>query len=147
MQMTESEVLKDIFDAADQKAQIKICAQLNAVPEDEIKEILKKNGVDLRKLKTEKKKNIHGIKHKPHKMPYKKPEIIPAPPVAAEKQQKSENAAEKQQNDIDLTAAYQRVGVLLAERKKIDDELKSIRSKLSKLNELIEEGMHESTNC
>lgn len=82
MQMTESEVLRNIFDAADQRAQIKICAQLNAVPEDDIKEILKKNGVDLRKLKTEKKKNIHGINHKPHKMPYKKPEIIPAPPNA-----------------------------------------------------------------
>lgn len=80
MQMTESEVLRNIFDAADQKAQIKICAQLNAVPEDDIKEILKKNGVDLRKLKTEKKKNIHGIKHKSHKKPYKKPEIIPEPP-------------------------------------------------------------------
>ena len=69
MQMTESEILRNIFDVADQKAQIKICAQLNAVPEDDIKEILKKNGVDLRKLKTEKKKNIHGIKHKPHTNP------------------------------------------------------------------------------
>jgi len=146
MRMTDNEVKRNVLGAKNQKAQIQICADLNEVDKQMIIEILKEQGVDLRKLKGSTNRPAGTKPHKPHKK-YKKPEIIPAPPVAAEKQQKSENAAEKQQNDIDLTAAYQRVGVLLAERKKIDDELQSIRSKLSKLNELIEEGMHESTNC
>ena len=80
MQMTDGEVVLNIMQAKDQKAQISICADLNCCSEDRIKEILKKEGIDLRTLKTVKKQIDHGTKHKPHKKPYKKPEIIPGPP-------------------------------------------------------------------
>lgn len=80
MQMTDGEVVLNIMQAKDQKAQISICADLNCCSEDRIKEILKAQGVDLRTLKTVKKQIDHGTKHKPHKKPYKKPEIIPGPP-------------------------------------------------------------------
>lgn len=130
MQMTESEVLRNIFDAADQKAQIKICAQLNAVPEDDIKEILKKNGVDLRKLKTEKKKNIHGIKQKPHKTPYKKPEIIPCPPANA---------------DITVAQAcatlIARVAELAKQKKAIEKELEEIGAQIERVSDGIVEAL------
>ena len=80
MQMTDGEVVLNILQAKDQKAQISICADLNCCSEDRIKEILKKEGIDLRTLKTVKKQIDHGTKRKPHKKPYKKPEIIPGPP-------------------------------------------------------------------
>jgi hypothetical protein len=51
MQMTEGEIKTNILQAKDQRAQIKICAELNAVDEDEIKSILRMQGVDLRELK------------------------------------------------------------------------------------------------
>lgn len=51
MQMTESEIKANVLQAADQRAQVQICAQLNAVPVARIKEILKEQGVDLRELK------------------------------------------------------------------------------------------------
>ena len=79
MQMTDGEVVMNVMQAKDQKAQISICADLNCCSEDRIKEILKKEGIDLRTLKTVKKQIDHGTKHKPHKKPYKKPEIIPGP--------------------------------------------------------------------
>ena len=50
MQMTESEVKVNVLQAKDQRAQVKICAQLNAVGEDVIRDILRKQGVDLRRL-------------------------------------------------------------------------------------------------
>lgn len=80
MQMTDGEVVMNVMQAKDQKAQISICADLNCCSEDRIKEILKKEGIDLRTLKTVKKQIDHGIKRKLHKKPYKKPEIIPGPP-------------------------------------------------------------------
>ena len=123
MQMTESEVLKNIFDAADQKAQIKICAQLNAVPEDDIKEILKKNGVDLRKLKTEKKKNIHGIKHKPHKNP-------------ANAVKKSVNA-EPDPTAQALAVLYARVAELLKQRDTINEELVALNVQVNRISDVI----------
>lgn len=51
MEMTNSEIKANVLQAADQRAQVQICAQLNAVPVARIKEILKEQGVDLRKLK------------------------------------------------------------------------------------------------
>lgn len=65
MQMTESEVKANVLQARDQKAQVQICAELNAVPVEHIKEILKAQGVDLRKLKTVPKQQM--AQHKPHK--------------------------------------------------------------------------------
>ena len=124
MQMTESEVLRNIFDAADQKAQIKICAQLNAVSEDDIKEILEKNGVDLRKLKTERKKNIHGINHKSRKKPYKKPEIIPCPPANAEKKSP-------------LAELNERIDSLVRQRAGIDDEINYLKAELTKMIDML----------
>jgi seryl-tRNA synthetase len=68
MQMTDGEVVLNIMQAKDQKAQISICADLNCCSEEKIKEILKAQGVDLRSLKGAVKKNInHGIEHKTHK--------------------------------------------------------------------------------
>lgn len=62
MQMTDSEVKVNILQAADQIAQIKICAELNATTDEEIKKILKEQGVDLRTLKGHKEKKSYEPK-------------------------------------------------------------------------------------
>ena len=124
MQMTDGEVVMNVMQAKDQKAQIKICAQLNAASEDDIKEILKKNGVDLRKLKTEKKKNIHGIKQKPHKMPYKKPEIIPCPPANAEKKSP-------------IAELNERIESLIKQKAGIESEIEDLRAQLTKMIDML----------
>jgi hypothetical protein len=51
MEMTNSEIKANVLQAADQRAQIRICAELNDVSVDCIKAILKEQGVDLRELK------------------------------------------------------------------------------------------------
>ena len=131
MQMTESEVLRNIFDAADQKAQIKICAELNAVPEDTIKEILKKNGVDLRKLKTEKKRNIHGVKNKAHKNP-------------ANAEKNPTNASSEGITVAQACAALiARVAELKQQKADIDGELVAIHIELCKIDEAIGGGIAE----
>ena len=65
MQMTESEIKRNVLDAANQRAQVQICADLNEVKKDVIIEILKRNGVDLRKLKGKVEK--HLAESKPRK--------------------------------------------------------------------------------
>ena len=65
MQMTDAEIKRNVLEAADQKAQVKICAELNAVSEDVIREILKEQGVDLRRLRGGVSKRI--AETKPHK--------------------------------------------------------------------------------
>lgn len=64
MQMTDSEVKTNVLQAADQKKQVTICAQVNGVSPDKIREILKAQGVDLRSLKGVNKHIDHGAKHK-----------------------------------------------------------------------------------
>lgn len=77
MQMTDGEVVMNVMQAKDQKAQISICADLNDCSEENIKDILKAQGIDLRALKSEKKKRVAETKRH-----YKKPEILPGPPKA-----------------------------------------------------------------
>ncbi|MCR5707083.1 MAG: hypothetical protein K6G82_02290 [Ruminococcus sp.] len=126
MQMTESEILRNIFDAADQRAQVQICAELNDVPVDYIKDILKKNGVDLRKLRTAVKKQ--HIKRKP----YKKPEIIPCPPPKSK---------EEADNGVSLGAAFAaiiaRIAELTKQKKDIEDELNEISMQLNRADDVI----------
>ena len=57
MVMSDSEVIAKVLQAKDQKAQIKICAELNNTCEEEIRDILKAQGVDLRRLS----KNVKGV--------------------------------------------------------------------------------------
>ena len=50
MQMSEGESLRSYNEAKNQAAQVKVLAELNAVPDYRIVDILKKQGVDGRKL-------------------------------------------------------------------------------------------------
>lgn len=75
LDMTDEEIKRNVLGAANQKAQVKIVAELNATTEDVIRKRLKAQGVDLRRLRGAAKKHVAEAKRH-----YKKPEIIPAPP-------------------------------------------------------------------
>lgn len=91
MQMTDYEVKRNVLDAADQKAQIGICAQLNDVDESVIRDKLKSQSVDLRHLKGAVKKQ--HVERKPRTK-------------AANVEKKSANAEDKQPTSVgDAVAA------------------------------------------
>ena len=115
MQMTESEIKTNVLQAKDQVAQISICAQVNACSVDRIKEILKKQGVDLRTLKG--------------KMPtnrgwnWRKKPVKPVP-----------------DNDKTLLELFNRVNELTAQREAITSELLTIKAELIKMVSAIDGG-------
>lgn len=83
MQMTNDEIKVHVLQAKDQRAQIRIEAELNAVDEEEIKSILREQGVDLRALKGAN-DGSRASRARRQAIPYKKPEIIPEPPKSSE---------------------------------------------------------------
>ena len=85
----------------------------------------------IRSLKGEKKHIDHGTKHKPRKVPYKKPEIIPAPPVNAEK-----NPANAE-NNSPLTELSERIECLMKEKAGIDDEINYLKAELTKMIDML----------
>lgn len=124
MQMTDGEVVMNVMQAKDQRGQITICADLNCCSEEKIKDILKAQGVDLRSLKGANKHIDHGTKHKPRKVPYKKPEIIPAPPANAEKKSP-------------LAELNERIDSLVRQRAGIDDEINYLKAELTKMIDML----------
>lgn len=119
MQMTESEIKTNILQAKNQIAQIPICAQVNACSVDKIKEILKKQGVDLRTLKGEKPTN-RGWNWR------KKP---------------ASEAVSAQNNDKTFLELFNRVNELTAQREAISAELLTIKAELVKIMSAIDKGV------
>lgn len=106
-QNTASTIVRNVLGAANQRAQIQIEADLNAVPVKEVKALLRDAGIDLRSLKGEKKHVVrHGVEAKSgearKKRYYQKPEILPGPPEETEKPEELEEQAKK---------AYEKFGV------------------------------------
>lgn len=151
MQMTDGEVVMNIMQAKDQRSQITICADLNCCSEEKIKDILKANDIDLRTLRGAAHKRVAETKkHKPRKVPYKKPEIIPGPPANAVKN--DENAEKKSANsETDpivsaLATLYARVAELRQKRDEIEAELVAIDVQVNRISDAIAgRGDNEST--
>lgn len=116
MQMTESEIKTNILQAKDQIAQIPICAQLNGIGVEKIKEILKRQGVDLRTLKGTAPKR--GWK------------VIPAEPASDP----------VQDNEKIILQLFNRVNELTAQREAITSELLTIKAELIKMVSAIDGG-------
>lgn len=108
MQMTNGEIITSYKQAKNGSEQVKILAELNACPIERIIGILTDGGVDHRHFSVLRRlmKNGNVPTDKP-KIPYKKPEIIPAPPKAPTFQQsvaglKAEiERINKQQRELD----------------------------------------------
>lgn len=118
MQMTESEIKTNILQAKDQIAQIPICAQLNGVSIEKVKDILRKQGVDLRTLKGP--AGRKGWKVVPVE---KDPEPAPA-----------------QDNEKIILQLFNRVNELTAQREAITSELLTIKAELIKMVSAIDGG-------
>lgn len=71
--MTDGEIKTSVMQAKDQRAQIKICAELNDISEDEVKDILRNYGIDCRKLR--------GAQSRKYNRSTAKPEIETAAPA------------------------------------------------------------------
>ena len=126
MQMTDSEVKTDVLQAADQKKQVTICAQVNGVSPDKIREILKAQGVDLRSLKGKKKQINHGDVERKS---YKKPANAEKNPANAS----SEGITVAQA----CAALIARVAELRKQKEAIEDELVAIDIQVNRISDSI----------
>lgn len=117
MQINENEIKCNVLHAADQKAQIEIEAQLNATTPEHIREILKKQGVDLRTLRSSPKKHIAESKKSTKK-------VTPKPEYS---------------NVIvsAFAALHSRVKELGEQKKAIEDELAAINIELNRIEDII----------
>lgn len=121
MQMTDGEVVMNVMQAKDQKAQISICADLNCCTEERIKDILKAQGVDLRSLKGAVKPRVpHGVKHKPHK----KPANAKKNPANAEKKSP-------------IAELNERIESLIKQKAGIESEIEDLRAQLTKMIDML----------
>lgn len=127
MQMTDGEVVMNVMQAKDQKAQITICADLNCCSEEKIKDILKAQGVDLRSLKGVKRHIDHGTKHKPHK----KPATVKKNPANTEKIIVAQACA----------TLIARVAELAKQKKAIEKELEEIEAQIGHVSDDIGEAL------
>lgn len=126
MQMTDGEVVMNVMQAKDQKAQITICADLNCCSEEKIKDILKAQGVDLRSLKGAAKPRIpHGVKNKPHKKP-------------ANAEKNPANASSEGTTVAQACATLiARVAELRKQKEAIEDELVAIDIQVNRISDSI----------
>ena len=133
--MTDGEIKTSVMQAKDQRAQIKICAELNDISEDEVKDILRNYGIDCRKLR--------GAQSRKYNRSTAKPEIETAAP-AEEKpawlKPLPEKPAEenKQAPEITETAdsfeqISKRISELVSIRDDAERQLQELRDKLSGL--------------
>lgn len=124
MQMTDGEVVMNVMQAKDQKAQITICADLNCCSEEKIKDILKAQGVDLRSLKGVKRYIDHGTKRKI-------PANVKKNPANAEKITVAQACA----------TLVARVAELAKQKKAIEKELEEIEAQIGRVSDDIGEAL------
>lgn len=131
MQMSNREIVNSYKEAKDRTQQVKILADLNCCPVEQIIGILTSNGIDHRcfsglRRKMNKEAVSAAEKVVEKKIPYKKPEIIPGPPqpdkqvtvadaVAVIKAELAE--INRQQYELDMRKAdlYQQVWDMMGE--------------------------------
>lgn len=121
MVMSESEVKANVLQAKDQKAQIKICAELNNTCEEEIRDILKSQGVDLRTLKGTDGRKYSRKTSKPENKQASRPVVKDGAPVEIITQESP------------ISAIRNKIDSLLKQRAGIDDELTDLKTMLTEL--------------
>lgn len=97
--MSNDEIVVRYKQAKNKGEQVKILAELNDCPVEQIIGILTSNGIDHRCFSGLRRKLNAEKVVKAEKIPYKKPEIIPAPP------EKKESAAPAEEHTAEVTKA------------------------------------------
>lgn len=129
-QNTASTIVRNVLGAANQRAQIQIEADLNDVPVNEVKGLLRDAGIDLRSLKGERKHVVrHGVEVKATKKHYEKPEILPGPPEKPEELEELAELAKKTCEEVGVPA------FLTESEQKAADDLKAARTISSEIEE------------
>lgn len=160
MQMTNDEIVMRYRQAKIKGDQVQILAELNGCPVERIIGILVSSGIDNRnfnqlrkKLRLQEEQQDQGSEQAADsarevtfselpegtavdvpRIPYKKPEIIEAPPLP-----KSSEAEDKQSITVvqAIAALYERVAELRKQKQIIDDELADISVQLNRIDDAI----------
>lgn len=124
--MTDGEIKTSVMQAKDQRAQIKICAELNDISEDEVKDILRNYGIDCRKLR--------GAQSRKYNRSTAKPEIETAAPA----EEKPAWKIVPKEPEITETAdsfeqISKRINELVSIRDDAERQLQELRDKLNGL--------------
>jgi hypothetical protein len=126
MQMKNDEIVTRYKQAKDKGEQVKILAQLNDCPVEQIIGILTAAGIDHRCFSGLRRKMNKEAEEAAGKIPYKKPEIIPGPPVPDKQLTVSDAVAvikaeladiNRQQYELDMRKAdlYQQIWDMMGE--------------------------------
>ena len=99
MYMSNADIIKEYKEAKDRTAQVKILADQNCCSEERIIGILVDGGIDHRCFSMLRRKRNQEAAAAAEKIPYKKPEIIPAPP------EKKESAAPAEEHTPEVPKA------------------------------------------
>ena len=124
--MTDGEIKTSVMQAKDQRAQIKICAELNDISEDEVKDILRNYGIDCRKLR--------GAQSRKYNRNTAKPEVETAAPA----EEKPAWKIVPKEPEITETAdsfeqISKRINELVSIRDDAERQLQELRDKLNGL--------------
>ena len=135
--MANDEIVVRYKQAKDKGAQVKILADLNACPVERIIGILTANGIDSRnfnrlrgKLKKEAEQKADKPEEERQKEPYKKPEIIPVPPV--EKPAPEEESVPKA-----FEVLFNRVAELLKQKAEVEKQRETIVDELAAIDVML----------
>lgn len=136
MTMTENEILRSYQQAKNKKQQIEILADLNQVPKDTIKAILRENGIDMRSANTGNRKPAiinKDFDDEINKMIKELPVIEAADPVPGEVGYKEPEPEHEPISDcikyvIDL--GLQQLDIQIAKK---DDQIKTLMDELEDL--------------
>ena len=136
--MTDGEIKTSVMQAKDQRAQIKICAELNDISEEEVKSILRQQGVDLCGLR--------GAQNRMYNRSTSKPEVEQTAPAEEKQKWKAVPAGvdipawqivpkepETTETAGSFEAISKRISELVSIRDDAERQLQELRDKLNGL--------------
>lgn len=137
--MTDGEIKTSVMQAKDQRAQIRICTELNDISEEEVKSILRQQGVDCRTLR--------GAQSRKYNRTTSKPEVEQTAPAESKQKFKAVPAivdgapawdiVPKEPESTETAGSFEaiskRINELVSIRDDAERQLQELRDKLNGL--------------
>lgn len=134
--MTDGEIKTSVMQAKDQRAQIKICAELNDISEDEVKDILRNYGIDCRKLRGAQSRKYNRSTAKPEVETAEEKQKLKAVPVIKDGAP-AWDIVPKEPETTETADSFEQISKRISELVSIRDDaerqLQELRDKLSGL--------------